>query len=261
MTGFDTISYALKDDVAVIKLNQPDVMNALTPKVNGELTRAIVQAGSEARVIIISGTGRAFCSGANLAGSGISNGPDRDLGQMLTDHYTPLIKALIDSPIPTIAAVNGPAVGFGCSLALACDLIFAGKSAYFQQAFCKVGLIPDGASAYFLAHSVGRARASEMMLLGERVDAETSKNIGMINQVVEDEELEGNVLNLAQKLTQGAPVALSLTRKLAWKAINSTIDEQLAIEASYQTKAGRTNDFLEGVMAFMQKRLPKFKGQ
>ncbi|MFC7290649.1 enoyl-CoA hydratase-related protein [Hirschia litorea] len=260
MTDLKTVSYTYENDIAVIKLNQPDVMNALTPQVNAELTSSIIKAGKEARVIVITGAGRAFCSGANLAGSGVSNGPDRDLGQMLTDHYTPLVKALIDSPVPIIASVNGPAVGFGCSLALACDLIIAGKSAYFQQAFCKIGLIPDGASAFFLAHSVGRARASEMMLLGEQYDAETSKQIGMINQVVEDDALESTVMGIAQKLTNGAPIALSLTRKLAWKAINTTIDEQLALEAEFQTKAGRTNDFLEGVMAFMQKRLPKFRG-
>lgn len=261
MGNYTEISFEIKDNIAHIRLNKPEVMNALSPAVNTEITSAIIEAGQSAKALIITGEGRAFSSGANLSGKNIAAGPDLNLGQSLTDYYSPMINALMDSPIPTIAAVNGPSVGFGCSLALACDIIYAAESAYFQQAFVNIGLVPDGASAYFLVHSVGRARASEFMLTGEKISSKEAHKMGMINHIVADENLNSTALEQATKFTHGAPIALELTRKLAWKAINNDVEQQLELEAGYQTKAGRTKDFFEGAMAFMQKRLPKFTGK
>jgi 2-(1,2-epoxy-1,2-dihydrophenyl)acetyl-CoA isomerase len=221
------------------------------------LLDAISRSGREARALYLGGAGRAFCSGANLAEGGmdISN-PDRDAGARLEAIFNPMILALRDLDVPLVVGVRGAAAGVGCAIALAGDIIIAGRGAYFYQAFCHVGLVPDGGSSYLLARSVGRVRAMEMMLLGERIPAESALNWGLITRVVADDAIEDAALAVAKRLAAG-PSSLRLIRKAAWAALDASLDEERAL----QREAGRTADFTEGVRAFREKRRPSFKGQ
>jgi len=246
--------------VATITLNRPDSLNALSAAMLGELRQAVGTLGaSGARCLLITGEGRGFSSGADLAGSG--GGLPDDAGAALEQYYNPLVEALFALPIPVVAAVNGPAAGAGCSLALAADIIIAARSAYFLQAFVNIGLIPDAGATWLLPRLAGRARAMEMMMLGERIPAEQAFEWGMIARVVEDQDLEEEAVALATRLAQGPTVALGLIRKLARNAGTVPLGEALAAERVAQREAGQTEDFRAAVMAFLQKRQPQFRGR
>ena len=200
----------LEDGVAILTLNDPATMNAAGLDMAQELTAALAKAVSEARAVVLTGEGKGFCSGANLSGGGAlgrkpADGPP-DAGAALESTYNPLVTAMRDLPIPLVTAVNGAAAGVGCSLALMGDLIVAGESAYFLQAFRRIGLVPDGGSTYLLPRMIGRARAMEMMLLGDKVPARTALEWGMVNRVVADGELLSTARTLARTLAEGPRV-------------------------------------------------------
>ena len=262
---YSKITLALADQIAVITLNDPATMNAAGLDTITELADAFAQVATGeagARAVILTGTGRGFCSGANLSGreAGGAEGPRPDSGSVLESHYNPFITSMRDFPLPIVTAVNGAAAGVGCSLALMGDMIIAAESAYFLQAFRRIGLVPDGGSTYLLPRMIGRARAMEMALLGERVEAHKALEWGLVNRVVPDFELMAEAAHLAHQLAQG-PASLGLIRQIMWRALDAPFADQLADEAKTQTVAGRTQDFVEGVQAFLQKRAAKFTGR
>jgi 2-(1,2-epoxy-1,2-dihydrophenyl)acetyl-CoA isomerase len=245
--------------VATLTIARPDKLNALSAQTVDELREAVEESGrSGVRCLLLTGEGRGFSSGADLATGG---GLPQDAGEALEKHFNPLIEALFALPIPVVAAVNGPCAGAGCSLALSSDIVIAGRSAYFLQAFVNIGLIPDAGATWLLPRLAGRARAMEMMLLGERVPAEQAQAWGMISRVVEDEHLASESVALATQLAQGPTVALGLIRKLAREAQDVPLTQALAAERVAQREAGRTEDFRNAVMAFLQKRQARFEGR
>jgi 2-(1,2-epoxy-1,2-dihydrophenyl)acetyl-CoA isomerase len=245
--------------VATITLARPETLNALSAQTVDELRSAVEQLSrSGARCLLITGEGRGFSSGADLAGGG---GLPDDAGAALEKHFNPLVEALFELPIPVVAAVNGPAAGAGCSLALCADIVIAARSAYFLQAFINIGLIPDAGATWLLPRLAGRARAIEMMMLGKRVSAEQARDWGLISRVVEDEHLASEAVLLATNLAQGPTVALGLVRKLARNSEQLSLTEALAAERAAQRKAGQTGDFKAAVMAFLQKHQARFEGR
>ena len=254
-------------DVAILTLSDPATMNAAGLDMAEHLTEAlksVIEGASPARAIVLTGEGRGFCSGANLTAVGpraaAAAGERPGAGDQLKTVYNPLMRLIRDLPIPIITAVNGPAAGIGCSFALMGDLIVAGESAYFLQAFRRIGLVPDGGSTYLLPRMIGRARAMEMTLLGERLPAAKALEWGLINRCVPDAELMATALGLAQELARG-PKSLSLIRRAMWASLDANFADQLDNERMAQNEAGRSADFAEGVQAFLQKRPPAFKGQ
>jgi len=256
------VRYALEDGVAIVTMADPATMNAAGVDMAEQLTASFKKAAGEARAAILTGEGRGFCSGANLSGGGPlarkTEGP-LDAGAALESTYNPLVTMLRDLPIPFVTAVNGAAAGVGCSFALMGDLIVAAESAYFLQAFRRIGLVPDGGSTYLLPRAIGRARAMEMMLLGEKLPAGTALDWGMINRCVPDGDLLPTAKALATQLANG-PASIAMIRRIAWASLDNDWKEQLHLERMTQRDAGRTTDFVEGVAAFAQKRPARFTG-
>ena len=257
----------LTDDegVAVITLSDPATMNAASIEMAEELTevfRKIATGGVKARAIVLTGEGRGFCSGANLqAGAARTADGDGkpDAGRGLEMHYNPLVVQMRESEIPVVTAVNGAAAGIGCSLALLGDIVVSGESGYFLQAFRRIGLVPDGGSTYLLPRLVGKARAMEMMLLGDKIPAKTALEWGLINRCVPDADLLPTALEIARELARG-PKALGMIRQMVWSSLDASWSEQLHEERLMQRIAGKSEDFAEGVTAFLQKRPAQFKG-
>jgi 2-(1,2-epoxy-1,2-dihydrophenyl)acetyl-CoA isomerase len=253
-------------DVAILTLSDPATMNAAGLDMAEHLTEAlksVIEGPSPARAVVLTGEGRGFCSGANLTAVGpraAAAGERPGAGDQLKTVYNPLMRLIRDLPIPIVTAVNGAAAGIGCSFALMGDLIVAGESAYFLQAFRRIGLVPDGGSTYLLPRMIGRARAMEMTLLGERLPAAKALEWGLINRCVPDAELMATALGLAQELARG-PKSLSLIRRAMWDSLDADFADQLDNERMAQNEAGRSADFAEGVQAFLQKRPPAFKGK
>ena len=245
--------------VATITLDRADSLNALNAAMLDEIRAAVEDLpGAGARALLLAGEGRGFSSGADLASGG---GLPEDVGAALEAHFNPLIEALFACPLPVVAAVNGPCAGAGCSLALAADIVIAGRSAYFLQAFINIGLIPDAGATWLLPRLAGRARAMEMMMLGERVPAERAAEWGLISRVVEDDELAREAVALATRLAQGPTIAYGLLRRLASNAEQLSLTDALAAERVAQREAGRTDDFRTAVIAFLQKQQPRFEGR
>ena len=259
--SYQHITYELQGQVALIRFNDPQTLNAVSMDMGHEFANALHRAEREARAIVLGSHGRAFCSGANLSDRGMTiTDPHRDTGYSLETLFNPLIQHVRGLSIPFITAVRGAAAGVGCAFALSGDLVVAGESAYFFQAFCKIGLVPDGGSSYFLTRTIGRVRAMEMMMLGDRLPAAKALDWGLINRVVADEEVEKVALELAAQLANG-PRSLGLIRRMAWAAVDNSLTEQLDMERWYQQMAGRSDDFAEGVTAFLEKRPAKFQGK
>lgn len=248
--------------VAILTFDDPASLNAIDPDLALRLSGLLTQAEREARAALLTGAGRGFCSGANLSAPRMSQPSSEgfDAGVALEEAYNPLMRQLAGLAIPIVTAVNGAAAGVGCSLALMGDLILAAESAYFLQAFRRIGLVPDGGSTWVLPRRVGMARAMEMMLLGEKIHAAQALEWGLINRVVPDGELPAVALELAQRLAEG-PASLGLIRRAAWRALDQDFAAQLQLEREFQREAGRTADFVEGVSAFLQKRPAKFEGR
>lgn len=247
--------------VATITINRPDRMNAIDPDAAQQMIDALDQAVAlGARALKLTGEGRGFCSGADLADVG-GDGFKNEIEGLLDKIYNPLIRALSQLPIPWVAAVNGPAVGFGCSLALQSDLVVAGKSAYFTQSFTNLGLVPDGGGSWILPRLVGLPRAAEMILLGERVPAEKAASWGLIHSVVDDSQVQATAGNLVERLANGPTMALGLARRLLRDGLERNLDQSLDAERDGQVAAANSADAVEGVMALIEKRQPNFSGR
>jgi 2-(1,2-epoxy-1,2-dihydrophenyl)acetyl-CoA isomerase len=254
-----TIRYELEAGVAWITLARPDKMNSLNAAMRRELLVALTRAPEEARAVVLTGEGRGFCSGQDLGDA--SRFEDLNLSQTLREEYEPLLAALGDCPVPTVAAVNGPAAGAGANLALAADIVIAARSASFIQAFGRIGLIPDAGGTYWLPRLVGKARAMGMCLTTDPVPAETAAEWGLIWEMVEDDALAGRAADLAGRLAQGPTLAFRLMKRALRESGTNSLEDQLALEAELQGEAGRSRDFMEGVMAFLEKRAPRFEGR
>lgn len=244
-------------DVCVIRFNDPATRNALGMDMAAELRDALLAAESDCGAVLLAGGDKAFCSGANLSGPRMGSG-DIDAGLVLQDTVNPLMMTIRDLAIPFVTSVRGAAAGVGASLALVGDLIVASEDAYFLQAFCRIGLVPDGGSPWLLVRSAGRARAMEMMLLGERLPAAKALEWGMINRVVPSEDADATALAIAQQLADGPRVALGLIRKAGWYAADNGFGDELALERNLQRQVGKSADFAEGVTAFLEKRPARF---
>jgi 2-(1,2-epoxy-1,2-dihydrophenyl)acetyl-CoA isomerase len=247
-----------------IELNRPDRMNAWDKQLGADLLAAVEVAtgDDEVRTVTITGAGRAFSSGADLR-AGFDPQPDGrpDLGTVLRERYHPIIVGIRRMPKPVLAAVNGPAVGIGCSLALACDLVLAAESAYFLLAFVNIGLAPDGGSSVFVPARAGAGRAAEMALLGERVPAATGRAWGLVDRLASDDSFAAEVDALAERLATGPTRAYAAAKQQLNSRMYAGLEEQLELEASLQHAMARSDDFAEGVQAFLDKRPARFSGQ
>ncbi|MCC5993546.1 MAG: enoyl-CoA hydratase/isomerase family protein [Rhodobacteraceae bacterium] len=256
---YDTLTTDEADGIGLITLNRPEVMNALNKQMRAELTHALKDISARARVIVLTGAGRAFCSGQDLGDGG--NAAQIDLERTLREEYEPMLRAIYDAPVPVIAAVNGTAAGAGANLALAADVVIATKSASFIQAFTRIGLIPDAGGTWFLPRQIGFARAMGAMLFADKVSAEQAASWGMIWDAVADEAFEASWRARAAALASGPTVAYANIRKALRQSLANPLDAQLALEAQLQAEAGKTRDFQEGVLAFLEKRPPNFEGR
>jgi 2-(1,2-epoxy-1,2-dihydrophenyl)acetyl-CoA isomerase len=261
----ETVDLRVEDRVAWVTLNRPEALNAWTRQLGEEMTAALDRAAEdpEIRAIVITGAGRGFSSGADLKASENPIGADGrpDVGPPLRDVYNPLILRVRTIPKPVIAAVNGAAVGIGCSLALACDMIIASESAYFLLAFVNIGLTLDGGSSAFLPTLVGPARAFEVAYGGERLPAGKALEWGMVNQVVPGDQLLDVAGGLARRFADGPPGSYASIKRTINASAYKDLAEQLELETAEQVQRGKSNDFVEGVMAFMQKRPAQFTGE
>jgi 2-(1,2-epoxy-1,2-dihydrophenyl)acetyl-CoA isomerase len=265
-TELETVNVEIGDGAATIELDRPDTLNAWNAQFGADLLAAVrALAGDEqVRAVLITGAGRGFSSGADLkdGGTGSATADGRpDVYKRLTDLYHPIMREIREMPKPVVAAVNGPAVGIGCSLALCCDLILAAESAYFLLAFVNIGLVPDGGSSLFMPTRVGMARAAELMMLGERLPARRALEWGLINRVVADGELVAEAKALAARLAAGPTRSYAGAKRELNGWLYARMDEQLDLEAQLQQEMVGSEDFVEGVTAFVQKRPARFSGR
>jgi len=265
-SAFETVNLAVDPDgVATIELNRPQALNAWTQQFGLELRAALERAGADeaVRAVVLTGAGRAFSSGADLKDFGVEldERGRPDVYRALTERYHPVMHAVRELPKPVVAAVNGPAAGIGCSLALCCDLVVAAESAYFLLAFVNIGLVPDGGSSLFVPTRVGAARAAEMAMLGERIHAQQALEWGLINRVVPDERLAEETGALARRLAGGPTLSYAGSKRLLNSWLYARMDEQLELEAQLQREMVGTGDFVEGATAFVQKRPAQFSGR
>jgi 2-(1,2-epoxy-1,2-dihydrophenyl)acetyl-CoA isomerase len=259
--GFETILFEISDDVALLTLNRPDKLNAFSVDMHKEIRAALKQSEKhKARALVITGAGRAFCAGADLGARDISTDDELDLGDLLEKYYNPLILTLKDLPMPVIGAVNGVAAGAGANLALACDLVFAARSASFIQAFIRIGLVPDAGGSFHLPRLVGPQRAMALAMTGDKLDAETAEHWGMIYKCVDDDALMDEVMGCARHLATQPTRSLGLIKRLMTASLGNDLKTQLDLERNMQRVAGLGGDYREGVQAFLEKRAPNFTG-
>lgn len=257
--NYENILIEYENSVATIILNRPNVMNALNSQMRAELTDAVTRYSKEARVVVLTGSGSAFCSGQDL-GDGNSL-QSVDLERTLRDEYEPLIRAIVNSPVPTVTALNGAAAGAGANLALAADIVIAKSSAYFVQAFSRIGLIPDVGGTYFLPRAMGLAKAIGSSIFADKIMAAEAHEIGLIYEYIEDDDYDIHLKSRVEYLANGPTVAFAGIKDAMRKSLTNTLDEQLELEAKLQKKCGNTRDFQEGVLAFHEKRDSKFEGR
>jgi 2-(1,2-epoxy-1,2-dihydrophenyl)acetyl-CoA isomerase len=250
--------------VARLVLARPEKLNSLTAGLHAELRAALeaLAADDNMRVVVLTGEGRAFSAGQDLTETLPRDEQGRvDLGPPLARDYNPLILRLVDYPKVTIAALNGPAVGASMNIALACDIVLAARSAYLQEAFVHIGLVPDAGGTWLLPRIVGPRLASALMLTGDRIPADEAKSMGLVYRVFEDAEFEAGVAEFARVLAQGPALAHRLMKRALRDSLASDLESQLDLEAALQREAGFSKDFAEGVSAFREKRPPRFSGQ
>ncbi len=261
---FKHVTLDFDGSVAVLTLDHQEVMNAVSIDMLGGLVEALEEIEdrkAEVRCLVLTGAGRAFCTGANLQGRDQQKPGRSNAGAALETAFHPFLRRLRNLHCPIVAAVNGPAAGAGMSFALMGDMILCAKSAYFLQAFRRIGLVPDCGSTWLLPRLVGKARAIELSLMGEKLPAEKALEWGLINRVHDDGVLMEEAMKLARELANGPTVALALIRRLYWDSPENSFEDQLNLEYQLQRVAGATGDFKEGVSAFLEKRPAKFQGQ
>ncbi|MCT8329183.1 enoyl-CoA hydratase-related protein [Albidovulum sediminis] len=257
--AYQTITTETDAGLAVITLARPEVMNALNTQMRAEITDAMRRAGAEARCVVLTGAGRAFCSGQDLGDR--AQVADIDLERTLRDEYEPMLRAIYDCPVPVIAAVNGAAAGAGANLALAADVVIAAESAFFSQAFTRIGLMPDAGGTWWLPRQMGFAKAMGAALFADRIPARQAANWGMIWECVPDADFDAHWRRRAEHLAQGPTVAFRNIKTAIRSAWGHDLDGQLALEARLQGECGMTRDFKEGVLAFLEKRPARFEGR
>ena len=248
----DSVLFDVRDGVAIIRLNHPATMNALTPEIEWDLCGKLDRAEREADAILLTATGRGFCSGGNLTPGGpMDKAPgERDLGLGIEQNVNPMVMRLRGLSIPLVTAVNGAAAGAGCALALMGDFILAAEEAFFVMTFSRIGLIADGGLTALLPRAIGRVRAMELLMLGDRLSAATALDWGMINRVVPGASLEDEAMTIARRLADGATLSLGLMRDLVWQGCEEPLESHLARERRVQRIAGKCSDFDEGDAAF-----------
>ena len=259
MKDYETITLTIEADVAVLTLARPDRMNALNTQMRAEITHAMTHAGKTARVVVLTGEGRAFCSGQDL-GDGV-NVASLDLERVLREEYVPMLHAIGGCPVPTISAVNGPAAGAGANLALAADVVIASDSAYFLQAFTRIGLIPDAGGTYWLPRQMGAAKAMGAALFAEPISARQASDWGMIWEAVEEDRFDALWRARAAKLAKGPTAAYAELKTAIRSSWDNDLEAQLTLEAQLQGQCGKTRDFREGVVAFLEKRDAQYEGR
>lgn len=255
-----SVRLEIANGVATIVLNRPDVLNSFNRQMALDLQSALDECASreDVRAVLLTGEGRAFCAGQDLAEAIAADGPE--LQKIVREHYNPIIIRIRQLMKPVVCAVNGVAAGAGANIALACDIVFAASSASFIQAFSKIGLIPDSGGTYFLPRLIGFQRASALMMLGDKVKAEDAFKMGMIYQVCDDQELMKKAVDCASALAQAPTMGLAYTKRALNESMTNGLEAQLNVEEELQTAAGKTYDYNEGVTAFLEKRKPVFKG-
>jgi 2-(1,2-epoxy-1,2-dihydrophenyl)acetyl-CoA isomerase len=261
--AYENILFELAGGIAKLTLNRPDKLNSFTVAMHGEVRDALerVQAEKGTRVLVLTGAGRGFCAGQDLADRAVAPGDAPvDLGESVEKWYAPLVRTLRALPMPVVCAVNGVAAGAGANLALACDIVIAAKSASFIEPFCRLGLIPDTGGTYFLPRLVGTARAMGLAMLGDKLSAEQAMAWGLIWKCVDDAALAQEVDGLAKQLAQAPTLGLARTKQAIYASPGNAFDAQLDLERDLMRELGNSADYREGVTAFMEKRTPQFRG-
>jgi 2-(1,2-epoxy-1,2-dihydrophenyl)acetyl-CoA isomerase len=263
MADAPTVLLDVDDGVGRLTLNRPEKLNSFTLGMHADLRAAldVIEADATIRAVVIGGAGRGFCAGQDLADLSFEPGAMTDLGALIDQNFNPLIRRLQALPKPVIARVRGIAAGAGANLALACDLVVAGRSASFLQAFVNIGLVPDSGGTWLLPRAVGSARAMGLAMLGEKLSAERAEQWGLIWKCVDDEHLDAEVDALAQRLARMPTRALAAIKRSIRHAATATLDAQLDLERDLQTQLGASHDYAEGVDAFLNKRAPRFAGR
>ena len=258
--SYESIIFSSADRIARIVLNRPDRLNSFTRAMHAELRDALANLG-EVRVLILTGAGRGFCAGQDLNDRAVAPGESVDLGETVDECWNPLIRKLATLPQPVIARINGVAAGAGANIALACDLVIAGKSAKFIQSFSALGLIPDSGGSWHLPRLVGQARALGLGLTGQPISADQAAEWGMIWKSVEDDQLDTEVDSLAAKLAALPPLGLAAIKQIIRSSWSRSLDQELNLQRDEMRRLGFTSDYREGVAAFLEKREPKFTGK
>lgn len=264
LQSHESVAIKLEEHVLHLTLNRPDKLNSFNVDMHLALRAGLTQAAEDpaVRAVLLTGAGRGFCAGQDLSERNPANGHTApDLGETIEQYYNPLIRQIRELDKPVICAVNGVAAGAGANLALACDIVLAARSARFIQAFSKIGLIPDSGGTWTLPHLIGEARAKALALTAAPLDASTAANWGMIWQVIEDDQLQIRATELARELAKGPTFGLGLIKQAIQTAASSTLDQQLELERKLQRQAGCSEDYAEGVSAFLEKRPAAFKGK
>ncbi|SLN70369.1 enoyl-CoA hydratase-related protein [Ruegeria meonggei] len=256
---YEEVLLDVTDDLAVVTLNRPDKMNAMTAQMRAEITHAMKHAARHARAVVLTGAGPAFCSGQDL-GDASSTGKI-DLERTLRDEYEPMLETIYNCPVPTIAAVNGPAAGAGANVALCADVVIATESAYFLQAFARIGLLPDAGGTWFMPRQMGFAKAMGAALFADKISARQADEWGLIWEAVADDAFQSHWRKRAEYLVKGPTAGFGAIKQAIRGTYDNNLPQQLAKEAHLQGECGRSRDFSEGVVAFMQKRPPKFEGR
>lgn len=257
--NYQTITLEIANDLAVLTLNRPDNMNALNTQMRAEIDHAVRSSEEKARALVITGAGRAFCSGQDLGDA--ANPAAIDLERVLRDEYEPMLRRITECAIPTIAAVNGAAAGAGANLALSCDVVIAAERALFLQAFTRIGLIPDAGGTWMLPRQIGMARAMGAALFAEPISARKAESWGMIWEAVPDAEFTSRWQARAAQLATGPGKAYAAVKQALRASTGNSYEEQLELEAKLQGACGNSRDFQEGVVAFLEKRKPQFEGR
>lgn len=256
---FQTIILDIANDIAVITLNRPEVMNALNSQIREDITKAVLFSQDNARVVVLTGAGRSFCSGQDLTDGGAAMFGDME--GTLNNEYVPMLKAIFDCKVPTISAVNGPAAGAGANLALAADVVIASHDAFFLQAFTRIGLIPDAGGTYWLPRQIGSARAMGAALFADKISAEQAEEWGMIYEAKPADAFDAHWRSRAAHLASGPTATYAHVKTAIRNSFDNTLNDQLALEAKLQGSCGKSHDFSEGVTAFLEKRPAQFEGR